>query len=291
MKKMPKSISTKEDNPKELKIGDEDEGLVCSACLLDLFSADSEFIGAPGGCPHLFHWDCLVHWAEMQNTCTQCKHRFRIAGKYGASSRELLDCVKFKKRNRIRDEFIPEESPDLMIELCEKCEEPGKDEDFILCDGMDFTCNAIFHYRCAGFSKVPPGLWFCESCIEKGYVPGKVKHENNRSEEKPRKEAKQPRARSPRPRSRSRSSPRSRPLPPAEPVIRASFPARLFVQAGANRRSGSTTVPRNLTLDKSTVVPAMPHSNPGAAISVFERFRQRRLEKKAARGISISSNS
>ena len=288
---MPKSISGTQDNPKELVIGDDDDGLVCGACLLDLFSDDSEYIGAPGGCPHLFHWDCLEHWAEMQNTCTQCKHRFRIAGKYRSSNRELVECVKFKKRNRVGSDLSTEDSPDLMIDICEKCKEPGKDEDFILCDGMDFTCNALFHYRCVGFDSVPPGLWFCGNCIEKGFVPPEVRRVQKHAEGKPKKVAKRPRAASPRPKSRSRSPTRSRSPHAPEPVIRASFPARLFVQAGANRRSGSTTVPRNLTLDRSTVVPTMPPPSTGTVVSVFERFRQRRLEKKAARGNSTSSNS
>lgn len=230
---------------------------------MDLFSDDCEYIGVPTDCPHLFHWDCLNSWAQIQNTCPQCKSRFRVAGKYLASSREFVECVKFKKRNRLGD--VVDESPegDVPIDLCEKCKAPGTDEELILCDGMDFTCNAMFHYKCVGFKKVPSGLWFCDHCIERGFVPDEHK-------------VKSPPKKKPRPSSPSRSASSS---PRSAPLIPKLFPRQLLVQQGAMRKSSSSKLPTNLVLDRSVVLPSAPASS-SSSESVFARFRQRRLLKK-----------
>jgi hypothetical protein len=216
------------------------------------------FIGTPSGCPHLFHWDCLTRWSESQNTCPQCKHRFRFAGKYRAHDRELVETVKFKKRNRVPSE--QDESDDLPLDLCEKCQEPGNEEELILCDGMDFTCNAMFHYRCVGFNSVPAGLWFCESCLEKNFVPAEARRSQSPKKRKPKVT-----------RSRSRS-----PIVIGPPRL---FPRQLLVHLEANRRSStSSRVPLNLIIDPHLPLPARPAQT--STESVFARFRQRRLEKK-----------
>ena len=261
--KMPKSYSA-DQAPSSLDVNAKDEEVVCGACLLDLFTEDVEFIGSPGGCPHLFHWDCLTRWGEVQNSCPQCKHRFRVAAKYRSHDRELVECTKFKKRNRVDQSSDPSESSDLPIDLCEKCNEPGNDEDLILCDGMDFTCNALFHYRCVGFSAVPAGLWFCEGCIDKGYVPD----EHRRKKEE----------------SRGKSRERSRsPLPIR--IVPRLFPRQLLVRHSANLRTAtSSRLPTNLIIDAVALMPDIvqraPSHQTATTTSVFARFRQRRLEKK-----------
>ena len=232
-----------------------EEDLVCGACLLELFDSENKFLGIPSGCPHLFHWDCLENWADRQNTCPQCKNRFRAAGQYNSDDREFVRCVKFKKRNRVPEEDA-EEEVELPVDVCEKCKEPGTEEELILCDGMDFTCNSLFHFRCVGFSKVPSGLWFCEGCVEKGFVP-----EENQAK-------------------RKKTTPvqeRSSRSPGAEQGGRF-FPRRLVVLEGATRRGpeSSSQIPRNLILDRS--IAALPRRE--ASASVFARFRERRLALK-----------
>ena len=236
-----------------LEIQDEVD-LVCGACLLELFDPSFSCIGNPSGCPHLFHWDCLENWAQRQNTCPQCKNRFRVAGKYELESREFVECVNFKKRNRVGADDT-DEPLELPVDVCEKCKEPGPDEELILCDGMDYTCNAMFHYRCVGFSKVPSGLWFCEDCMHKGYIPEELKSKSV-STMSPPKQTKQ-----------------------TAVHVRSNFPQRLLVQEGAARRppESSSRVPRNLVLDRSldritSSSPVVPSTG-----SVFARFRQRRL--------------
>ena len=253
-------------NKNILNLNSSDQELVCGACLLDLFTDDRSDLAVPVGCPHLFHWGCLTSWAKLQNTCPQCKHRFRLAGKYDSHSHELLECVKFHKRDRVGQAADNDEADeDVPIDLCEKCEEPGTDEDLILCDGMDFTCNAMFHYRCVGFSSVPRGMWFCESCIEKGYIPEKLKsHTSSNSPPKPKK-------------ARSVSPP---PVPIHQPYIIPPpniLPRQLVVQEGATRRNASTGLPRNLVLPNFSVPPVPARAD---TASVFARFRQRRLELK-----------
>jgi hypothetical protein len=266
MTKSPKSEKKEE----KLKIEGADGDLVCGACLLDLFSDDNEFLGAPVGCPHLFHWECLTSWAKLQNTCPQCKHRFRMAGKYEANSHKLTDCVKFHKRDRVgRAADDGNDDIDVPIDLCEKCKEPGSDGDLILCDGMDFTCNAMFHYRCVGFDSVPNGLWFCESCLEKGFVPDNVKRGHTKSKEP---------AGSPKPKKKPRlPSPNPQPFIMPPPNI---IPRTLLVQEGANRRSTTSSgIPRNLVVPNFSL-PSAPAAS-ADSLSVFARFRQRRLEKKS----------
>lgn len=263
---MPKRIP--EESPSGALTIEEDESeLVCGACLLALFSQDTDFIGAPAGCPHLYHWDCLNNWAQMQNSCPQCKQRFRFAAKYDASSRDLVDCVKFRKRDRVVTDDGAEDD-DVLVELCEKCNEPGNDSEMILCDGMDFTCNALFHYICVGFSKVPDGLWFCDSCIQKGYIPEEIKKKSKRAKTIP--------IRPP--------SPESLQTPAQIMVMPAArlFSSRLVVQSGATRRTlTSSSVPRQLKLNEWESLPASSSAyRTTSRFETIERIRQRRLEMK-----------
>jgi hypothetical protein len=266
---MPKSKSSDENAFSTLKCDPKDNDLVCGACLMELFSDDSDFIGCPSGCPHLFHWDCLVRWGELQNSCPQCKNRFRIAGKYHRENHELVECIKFKKRNRVDQDSDPSEISECPVDLCEKCREPGNDDDMLLCDGMDFTCNALYHIDCAGFDSVPSGLWFCENCVTKGYVPEEFK-----KTKKPKTNKND---------SLSPDHARNRSRSPSEiRIVPNLFPRKLLVNYSANQRATSSGVPSKLVLQVSDLIPAKPNQQGGAdpVASVYARFRQRRLEKK-----------
>ena len=237
----------KPDAPSQEILLERDDDLVCGACLLPLFAREHLFLGVPTGCPHLFHWDCLTIWASMQNTCPQCKNRFVLAGKYRSSDREFIETVRFRKSNRlssIQDSESVEE--DLPIEVCEKCNEPGPDESFILCDGMDYTCNAMYHFKCVGYSSVPQGLWFCPDCVSKGYIPNELKTTSKKTRD---------------------TSPRGAPYRPQ------IFPRNLVVHPGARRQSSA--LPRGLHQPVTLTATAPPIFS----TSVFARFRQRRLER------------
>lgn len=207
------------------------DNLVCGACLLDLFASDHSHVGVPSGCSHLFHWDCLESWAALQNTCPQCKNRFRMAGKYCSSDHVFAESVRFCKTDRLND--LEETESDAPIEVCEHCKAPGPDDSFILCDGMDATCNAMYHYKCMGFSSVPKGDWFCPDCTNRGHL----------------------------------GSPKK-----ARPNL---FPRSLVITASAHS-AVSSGLPRNLA---QPVFPNIPPTG-SSEVSVFARFRQRRLEKK-----------
>ena len=260
MTKSQKSPSNKD----KLNIDSTDQDLVCGACLLDLVTDEPSNLAVPVGCPHLFHWDCLTSWAKLQNTCPQCKHRFRLAGKYDSHSNELIECVKFHKRDCVGEAADNDEvDEDVPIDLCEKCKAPGTDEDLILCDGMDFTCNAMFHFRCVGFNSVPRGMWFCESCIEKGYIPEKLKSQTS------------PRHSPPKPKKARSVSPPPTPYIIPPPNI---LPRTLVVHEGATRRNASSGLPRNLVLPNFSMPPVPARAE---TASVFARFRQRRLAQRA----------
>jgi hypothetical protein len=272
---MPKSAKS-EGSSEALQLSNDDCDLVCGACLLELFCEDHDFIGVPQGCPHLFHWDCLDNWAQIQNTCPQCKNRFRVAGKYNASTRDFVECVKFRKRDRVGE--VADEAPDedVPVDLCEKCKEPGVDEDLILCDGMDFTCNAMYHYKCVGFSHVPRGLWFCDSCIQKGYIPEELKTKTASHSAAPI---------SPPKKKRSKLTPSISPPPYTMPPPNL-FPRSLVVLDGASRRppEQSSRIPRNLVQPDFNLPAVQPSGVSAPSMSVFARFRQRRLELKKNNG-------
>ena len=264
---MPKRLPDESPQSTTLTVKEDDSELVCGACLMELFSTDTNFLGTPAGCPHLFHWTCLNSWAQIQNSCPQCKQRFRVAAKYDAKTRALVEVVKFRKRDRALLEDANEEDDSIPVELCEKCKEPGNDTEMILCDGMDFTCNALYHFRCVGFEKVPPGLWFCDHCIEKGYIPEELKHKPKRTKKVTVQE-----------------SPKSLKLEHEVLVIPGArlFSNRLVVQSGATRRSvSSSSVPRQLKMNEWESLPSSSSGNrPCSRFETIERIRQRRLEMK-----------
>eukprot|EP00008_Paramoeba_atlantica_P003311 CAMPEP_0201477530 /NCGR_PEP_ID=MMETSP0151_2-20130828/2534_1 /ASSEMBLY_ACC=CAM_ASM_000257 /TAXON_ID=200890 /ORGANISM="Paramoeba atlantica, Strain 621/1 / CCAP 1560/9" /LENGTH=211 /DNA_ID=CAMNT_0047858279 /DNA_START=102 /DNA_END=737 /DNA_ORIENTATION=+ len=41
-------------------------------------------------CPHLYCYDCIIKWSEMQNTCPMCQARFRSIEKVETSTRQQL---------------------------------------------------------------------------------------------------------------------------------------------------------------------------------------------------------
>ena len=251
---MPKRNHQENGDGLSLPEGDREDDVVCGACLLDLFVDEHPLLGVPAGCPHLFHWDCLNSWALVQNSCPQCKNRFRMAGKYTASGRELIESVTFKRRNDLRNLEDTGPGEELPVELCEACKEPGSEESFILCDGMDFTCNSMFHYACMGFESVPAGLWFCPDCIKKGYIPEELKTKKSKPVER---------------------SPKANMVMPAPNM----FPRSLVVSANALTRRDSSRLPRNL-VQPNLLEGLSGFSSASSTQSVFARFRQRRLDLK-----------
>lgn len=47
------------------------------------------WIGLISSCNHGFHFECIIRWAARENTCPQCKARFRVIGVYDRKGRRL----------------------------------------------------------------------------------------------------------------------------------------------------------------------------------------------------------
>eukprot|EP00930_Biecheleria_cincta_P039136 TRINITY_DN26923_c0_g1_i2.p1 TRINITY_DN26923_c0_g1~~TRINITY_DN26923_c0_g1_i2.p1 ORF type:complete len:370 (+),score=62.58 TRINITY_DN26923_c0_g1_i2:53-1162(+) len=138
------------------------EEVVCGACLLPIES-DAQ-VGVLDNCTHVFHHECADRWSQTENTCPQCKLRFFWLASYSSSGKRV-SLVKVESK----DQEEQEETQFEEITVCEKCKEVGDEAQLLLCDGMNGTCNAPFHYTCVGLSCVPRGSWFCPDCVERGF--------------------------------------------------------------------------------------------------------------------------
>eukprot|EP00930_Biecheleria_cincta_P039135 TRINITY_DN26923_c0_g1_i1.p1 TRINITY_DN26923_c0_g1~~TRINITY_DN26923_c0_g1_i1.p1 ORF type:complete len:400 (+),score=72.74 TRINITY_DN26923_c0_g1_i1:53-1252(+) len=168
------------------------EEVVCGACLLPIES-DAQ-VGVLDNCTHVFHHECADRWSQTENTCPQCKLRFFWLASYSSSGKrvslvkveskdqeeqeetqfeEITVCEKCKRVSLVKveskDQEEQEETQFEEITVCEKCKEVGDEAQLLLCDGMNGTCNAPFHYTCVGLSCVPRGSWFCPDCVERGF--------------------------------------------------------------------------------------------------------------------------
>lgn len=135
---------------------------MCGACLLPIDSHAK--VGVLDNCTHIFHHECADRWSQTENTCPQCKVRFFWLAAYGSSGKRV-SLVKVESKDQEEQEDAQFEE----ITVCEKCKEVGDESQLLLCDGMNGTCNAPFHYTCVGLSCVPRGAWFCPDCVERGF--------------------------------------------------------------------------------------------------------------------------
>eukprot|EP00927_Polykrikos_kofoidii_P049115 TRINITY_DN43240_c0_g1_i1.p1 TRINITY_DN43240_c0_g1~~TRINITY_DN43240_c0_g1_i1.p1 ORF type:complete len:498 (-),score=76.89 TRINITY_DN43240_c0_g1_i1:96-1484(-) len=150
------------------------ESHTCGACLLAMDDEDGAHVGLVDNCAHVFHYQCMKRWAETENSCPQCKCRFFWLAAYDApSSRGSTSSGKYCRtaldRVARRDQEGEEEDEFEDHQVCERCKEVGDETALLLCDGMNGTCNAAFHFACVGLPRVPHGSWFCPDCVERGF--------------------------------------------------------------------------------------------------------------------------
>eukprot|EP00930_Biecheleria_cincta_P100497 TRINITY_DN92128_c0_g1_i1.p1 TRINITY_DN92128_c0_g1~~TRINITY_DN92128_c0_g1_i1.p1 ORF type:complete len:747 (-),score=114.31 TRINITY_DN92128_c0_g1_i1:179-2383(-) len=136
----------------------------CGACLLELdtASADGEFVAVLDRCQplHFFHVGCIATWAELENSCPLCKHRFSKIGVYDAQG-TLLRVTYTEERDQ---NFETAEDDDDDDSVCYVCHKADNESALLLCDGQGGRCKASAHYYCVKLESVPEEDWFCADC-------------------------------------------------------------------------------------------------------------------------------
>mmetsp|Transcript_38058 Transcript_38058/g.91312 ORF Transcript_38058/g.91312 Transcript_38058/m.91312 type:complete len:746 (-) Transcript_38058:45-2282(-) len=126
----------------------------CGACLLAL--EESCELATLSVCPHVFHANCLISWAEKENSCPQCKRRFSELAVYNDGVWERTTKVVDKDQDPLSD------SEDALE--CSACGLSENPDQLLLCDGRGYTCNRAYHIYCVGLKAVPMSDWFCPRC-------------------------------------------------------------------------------------------------------------------------------
>jgi len=151
---------------------------VCGACLLDIdgVTLDGELFAVLDCCcpRHAFHVDCIITWADTENSCPQCKLRFKKIGIYNSSLQLQRVAHAFDQDQGDPSaategsdgdgaEYEEEEEEDT---LCEVCGRGDDEEKLMLCDGNNGSCSGAAHYYCVGLRELPDGDWFCPTCTQ-----------------------------------------------------------------------------------------------------------------------------
>lgn len=188
-------ISSQSSSEKQQKTS-EDYPPSCHACLLELDAAETllaedscssdeppvcrDFLGVLKKCRHIFHGDCILKWAETENSCPQCKERFASVGVYDLTKSAVNSVNEgglalLLNREAVveeRDQDFGEEAParreDYYEEgiLCRYCSTQRDPELLLLCS----QCDAPYHTYCCGLGReIPEGLngWWCPNCTRK----------------------------------------------------------------------------------------------------------------------------
>jgi len=53
------------------------------------------------GCQHLFHVRCILVWSEVENSCPQCRSRFRRFGEYNVVTGQLRKLCEVQQRDQV----------------------------------------------------------------------------------------------------------------------------------------------------------------------------------------------
>ncbi|OLP95455.1 putative ATP-dependent helicase HRQ1 [Symbiodinium microadriaticum] len=111
------------------------------------------------GCLHLFHLRCIQVWAGVENSCPQCRLRFRRFGEYSLVSGQRRRICEVQHRDQVGDSSGESEI------TCDVCGGAGQAELLLLCDGWRGRCPGACHTFCDGLGRtVPSGRWFCPAC-------------------------------------------------------------------------------------------------------------------------------
>ena len=135
---------------------DEQESSVASR-RSDRLRLRSKYVAALEGCMHLFHVRCIQVWSEVENSCPQCRSRFRRFGEFSVITGELRKACEVMQRDQM-------ESSEEEI-TCDRCGGAGDAEFLLLCDGRSGRCPGACHTYCDGLGyRIPRGRWLCLSC-------------------------------------------------------------------------------------------------------------------------------
>ncbi|CAJ1332997.1 unnamed protein product [Effrenium voratum] len=120
----------------------------------------SKHVAALEGCLHLFHVRCIQVWSQVENSCPQCRSRFRRFGEYNLLTGKRRVC-EVQERDQQGSE-----SEDITCDVCGGAGEPNL---LLLCDGRRGRCPGASHTFCDGLGRqVPAGRWFCRFCRPSG---------------------------------------------------------------------------------------------------------------------------
>lgn len=137
--------------------GNQQEASVASRCS-DRLRLRAKHIAALEGCQHLFHVRCILVWSEVENSCPQCRSRFRRFGEYNVVTGQLRKLCEVQQRDQVEQSS----SEEIICDLCHR----GDDDEFLLlCDGRQGRCPGACHSYCDGLGRqIPRGRWLCFAC-------------------------------------------------------------------------------------------------------------------------------
>jgi hypothetical protein len=175
----------------------------CVICSAGVVGAERAFLGGGGGggggsgaeghpaCTHThFHWDCILRWAAITNSCPLCKSKFgslarlapslrpgsgpvTAASLYGAVAitivSERIACDRAQVYTTSAEDLEALGYTEGELEApCSRCGSGEREEELLLCDGH---CGTAQHASCIGYETVPIGDWFCAPCVRVGKAP------------------------------------------------------------------------------------------------------------------------
>lgn len=123
-------------------------------------------LGLISGCFHSFHHVCIQSWGFQQNTCPQCKRRFRWLACYSREGHRMGLAYVRHKNLKVDSSEVSSASGGAVCPVCQEAIEGGGG--IISCDG----CSVLHHVTCSGApvnrSVLLNGLWFCRNCVGEG---------------------------------------------------------------------------------------------------------------------------
>lgn len=124
----------------------------CPICLRTL---NTQLIGTPDSCEHVFCAECLTEWSQNVNTCPVDRQEFDWI-----VIREDLEGLPIRREQVVKKQrtSTPPEDPT----FCQVCGLSDREERMLLCDG----CDLGYHLECLDppLVEVPVDEWYCPEC-------------------------------------------------------------------------------------------------------------------------------
>ncbi|XP_046861318.1 PHD and RING finger domain-containing protein 1-like [Xenia sp. Carnegie-2017] len=125
----------------------------CAICLLNF---NSQVLGVPNSCQHVFCLLCIQEWAKNINTCPVDRKVFHKIGVKKTYEGIIIEEIK------VEDKTQKDDNEDDEPTFCEVCGSRDNEDTMLLCDG----CDKGYHLVCLTppLRNIPIGDWFCPSC-------------------------------------------------------------------------------------------------------------------------------